>query len=143
MPNGRRSAIYALLLSGAFLASTAAGELRRVGNESTASTRSTGTVVGGGSVGTDPNNPITSVSFNATIPPSLPIDEFSILAFADSHGTISPSGKVLVDSGSNATFTITPDAGYYIADVHVDTVSVGALATYTFTGVSANHTIEA
>src|SRR6267143_697653 len=143
MPNGRRSAIYALLLSGAFVVSAIAGPFHRVGNESGASTGSAGIVVDGGPVGTAPSNPITSVSSGTTVPPSLPIDEFSIVAIADSHGTISPSGKVLVDSGASATFTITPDTGYYIADVHVDTVSVGAVATYTFTGLSANHTIQA
>src|SRR5467141_1189208 len=143
MPNGRRSAIYALLLSGAFVVSAIAGQFHRVGNESGASTGSAGIVVDGGPVGTAPSNPITSVSPSTTVPPSLPIDEFSIVAIADSHGTISPSGKVLVDSGASATFTITPDTGYYIADVHVDTVSVGAVAIYTFTGLSANHTIQA
>src|SRR5467141_3739026 len=143
MPNGRRSAIYALLLSGAFVVSAIAGQFHRVGNESGASTGSAGIVVDGGPVGTAPSNPITSVSPSTTVPPSLPIDEFSIVAIADSHGTISPSGKVLVDSGTSATFTITPDTGYYIADVHVDTVSVGAVAIYTFTGLSANHTIQA
>src|SRR5206468_4286300 len=62
---------------------------------------------------------------------------------ADSHGTISPSGKVFVDSGASQPFTITPDVGYFIADVHVDTVSVGAVPAYKLTDVVANHTIEA
>ena len=40
------------------------------------------------------------------------------------------------NAGDNATYTITPDAGYHVADVLVNGQSVGAAATYTFTGVS-------
>ncbi len=41
------------------------------------------------------------------------------------------------------TYTITPQAGYKIADVLVDGVSVGVVATYTFSSVTTNHKIEA
>ena len=41
------------------------------------------------------------------------------------------------------TFTITPASCYQIADVLVDGVSVGAVASYTFNDVAANHTIAA
>ena len=41
------------------------------------------------------------------------------------------------------TFTIKASAGHYIADVLVDGVSVGPVATYKFAGVKANHTISA
>jgi len=58
-------------------------------------------------------------------------------------GTISPSGVVSVNYGGSKTFTITPNAGYKIKDVKVDGVSVGAVSTYTFTNVTANHTISA
>ena len=44
---------------------------------------------------------------------------------------------------TNATYTITADACYAIADVLVDGVSVGAVGTYTFTNVTMNHTISA
>ena len=40
-------------------------------------------------------------------------------------------------------FSIMPDAGYHIKDVIVDGVSVGAVSTYTFTEMKANHTIFA
>ena len=45
--------------------------------------------------------------------------------------------------GSGQTYTITPAAGYKVADVLVDGKSVGALTTYTFTNVTASHTISA
>ena len=45
--------------------------------------------------------------------------------------------------GTNQTFTITPDANYQIQSVVVDGGSVGAVSTYTFTNVTAPHTIHA
>ena len=41
------------------------------------------------------------------------------------------------------TFTITAAPGHHIADVLVDGVSKGAIASHTFTNVTANHTISA
>jgi len=67
----------------------------------------------------------------------------TITATAGAGGSISPSGAVIVDYGDNQTFTILPDSGYCIADVIVDDISAGSLTTYTFTAVTANHTIEA
>jgi hypothetical protein len=40
-------------------------------------------------------------------------------------------------------FTITANTGYHILDVGVDGASVGAASGYTFTNVTANHTITA
>jgi hypothetical protein len=50
---------------------------------------------------------------------------------------------VAVGYSANQTFTITPNIGYHVADVLVDGVSVGAVTSYTFTGVIANHAISA
>lgn len=68
---------------------------------------------------------------------------FTITATAGANGSITPSGKVSVEAGGSQTFTITPNEGYEIADVLVDGVSVGAVSSYTFSGVQANRTIEA
>ncbi len=68
---------------------------------------------------------------------------FVITASADIGGTITPYGTTGVNDGANQTFTITPNAGYDVATVLVDGVSQGAVTTYTFTGVTANHTIRA
>lgn len=67
----------------------------------------------------------------------------TITATAGANGTIAPSGAVSVVWGNNATFTITPNAGFAVTSVLVDGVSVGAVTTYTFTNVSTNHTITA
>ena len=58
-------------------------------------------------------------------------------------GTISPAGTSYVVQGQNQIFTIAPLAGYAIANVIVDSVSVGAVTSYTFTNVLAKHTIGA
>ena len=66
-----------------------------------------------------------------------------ITATADANGSIEPSGEVMVDFGTDQTFTITPDPGYAVADVLVDGDSVGAVTSYTFTKVNTAHTIAA
>ncbi|MFH1146882.1 MAG: BACON domain-containing protein [Pseudomonadota bacterium] len=67
----------------------------------------------------------------------------TIVAKALTGGTISPSGDVKADPGSNVTFTINPNTGYLISDVKVDNASVGPVSSYAFNGVSANHSIQA
>ena len=69
---------------------------------------------------------------------------FTITASAGAHGTITPSGFVSVNPGANQTFTIAPTStAYHIADVLVDGSSIGAVPSFTFTNVSASHTISA
>lgn len=68
--------------------------------------------------------------------------QYTITAEAGDGGSISPDGRVRVDRGDDQTFRITPDDGYEIADVLVDGESVGAVSSYTFENVRANHTIE-
>jgi hypothetical protein len=74
---------------------------------------------------------------------SGPVETLQIVASAGAGGSINPAGTVAVQYGSDQTFTITPDAGYQVADVLVDGASVGAVTSFTFTGINANHTIAA
>lgn len=66
----------------------------------------------------------------------------TITATAGEGGKIDPSGTVQINDGKSKTFTITPDAGRFISDVKVDGISVGTPTTYTFSKVTADHTIE-
>ncbi len=68
---------------------------------------------------------------------------YTITASAGSNGSISPSGAVSVNSGSNQSFAITPATGYHVAGVLVDGSSVGAVSNYTFNNVTTTHTISA
>jgi hypothetical protein len=70
-------------------------------------------------------------------------DTFTIISSAGLHGTVSPGGTIKAARGSSVTFTITPDTGYAITDVVVDTVSVGVVGLYKFPNIAANHTISA
>jgi hypothetical protein len=74
---------------------------------------------------------------------SVKIDTFIIASSVGVGGSILPSGSVTVNYGDLKSFTITPDKGYKISDVKVDGKSVGAVSTYTFQNVTADHTIEA
>lgn len=71
------------------------------------------------------------------------LPQYTITASAGLGGSISPSGAVSVNYGADQAFTITADTGYQIADVLVDGVSVSAVPSYTFTAVTADHTITA
>ena len=68
---------------------------------------------------------------------------YTITASAGTGGSITPSGSVLVTEGMNKTFSIQPNSGYEITDVLVDGGSVGAVSSYTFMGVDADHSISA
>lgn len=68
---------------------------------------------------------------------------YTVTAMAHNGGSISPSGEIRVTEGGSRDFTVTPDAGYRIHDVWVDGKSVGPVSHYTFSSVTADHTIEA
>jgi len=69
--------------------------------------------------------------------------KYTITATAGEGGSITPNGDVSVKEGASQTFAITANNGYEIADVLVDGSSVGAVESYTFSDVKANHTISA
>jgi len=96
----------------------------------------------GGCTGTSPNCTVTMNS-NTSVTASFIIKTYTITATPGANGSIFPQGAVAVNYGASKAFTITPNAGYRIADVKVDGVSKGAINSYTFTNVKANHTIEA
>ena len=78
-------------------------------------------------------------------PKNVVLEKFAITATAGEGGTITTEdltdGKVT--EGESATFTITPNSGYEIADVKVDGNSVGKKTSYTFSDVDKAHKIEA
>lgn len=68
---------------------------------------------------------------------------FTITSSAGANGTISPAGVTGVANNGSQSYTITPSTCYNVADVLVDGISVGAVNNYTFSNVTANHTISA
>ena len=67
---------------------------------------------------------------------------YTIKTTAGAGGSISPSGSVSVREGRDQTFTITPDKGYAVSNVKIDSKSIGAVKSYTFENVRRTHTIE-
>gem|GEM_PF-1691659 len=86
-----------------------------------------------------------SITMNSekTVTANFSIVQHTITASAGVGGTISPSGEVKVNHGSNQSFNINPNTGYDIQDVKIDGVSEGAIGSYTFSNVTSDHTIAA
>ena len=88
-------------------------------------------VVSGGAVSADVTAAVVDLGTTYTITPS--VDAGS--------GTITPATAQAVYAGDSETFVIAQNAGYEIADVLVDGLSVGTPTAYEFTGVAADGTI--
>ncbi|MHC1725252.1 MAG: CARDB domain-containing protein [Syntrophobacteraceae bacterium] len=99
--------------------------------------------VDGTSVGAVTSYTFSNVTADHTIAATFSLITYTITASSTSGGTISPSGANVVNQGTSKVFTITPTANYKISDVKVDGTSVGAVASYTFSNLTADHTIAA
>ena len=97
------------------------------------------------SLGPNSTHTFSNVTTNHTISASFnqTSTAYTINASAGSGGIIIPNGSIQVISGSNQTFSITPNTGYMITDLRVDDRSLGPNSTHTFSNVTANHTISA
>ncbi|MDP4222531.1 MAG: LamG-like jellyroll fold domain-containing protein [Bacteroidota bacterium] len=97
--------------------------------------------VSAGAIPTYTFNYITSDhTISATFEPTV---TYTITASAATGGSINPSGAFVVNEGANQTFSIKPDLGFKVSDVKIDDISVGAVSSYTFSNVAANHSITA
>ncbi len=83
-----------------------------------------------------------NVTAAQTIAATFAINTYTITVTAGENGTTTPAANQIVNHGGEVVFTITANEGYHIKDVLVDGVSVGAVASYTFTNVTANASIE-
>ncbi len=105
-------------------------------------------LVNGTSVGNVTSYTVAGITSRTTVSAvfePIPSTSYTITASSNNtaYGTVSPSGSVSVTSGGSRTISITALAGYHIEDVKVDNVSVGAVSSYTFSNVTANHTLAA
>ncbi|MBI5711134.1 MAG: hypothetical protein HZC42_12665 [Candidatus Eisenbacteria bacterium] len=71
------------------------------------------------------------------------INRWIITASAGANGTITPSGAVGVVQGASQGFSIRPATGYHVATLTVDGSTASPDTAYTFSAVSADHTIGA
>lgn len=92
--------------------------------------------------------PVPSVTFSNvdadhTIAATCARKQFTITPTWASGGSINPATIQMVFYGDSITFNIVADTGYVVDNVLVDGVSQGAITSYTFPNVTANHTIFA
>ena len=100
-------------------------------------------LVDGSSVGAVSSYTFTDVAADHTIAASFALNSYTITATAGFGGSLSPAGSVNVTHGANQGFTVYPDRGYRIFDLVVDGASQGALDSYTFRNVTADHRVHA
>jgi uncharacterized repeat protein (TIGR02543 family) len=84
-----------------------------------------------------------TMSSNLSATATFNLKTYTITANAGANGSISPQGVVNVNYGASQGFTISPNAGYQVADVKVNGISVGAVTSYGFANVTSNQTIQA
>ncbi|MCK5921875.1 MAG: hypothetical protein KAG66_13095, partial [Methylococcales bacterium] len=83
----------------------------------------------------------TEVQLEVGFPPNIPTD--TLFASTNPGGTISPTGTIARPSGTDFTFSLSPNQGYHVSNLLVDGLPVGTPSSYTFTNLSQNHSIEA
>lgn len=103
--------------------------------------------VDGSSQGAVENYDFVNVMADHTISADFEINTYTIVATAHAGGSISPSGLVGVEHGSDQTFVFTPQAGYHVSSVVVDGDYVTLVPTtftagYLFEYVIQDHTID-
>lgn len=94
----------------------------------------------GNQVSTNANYTFT-VNGNRNLVTNFAQSTYTIQASAGANGIITPSGTINVAQGGNQSFSMIPNTGYEVQAVYIDGNSVGALTSYTFTNVTANHQI--
>jgi phospholipid N-methyltransferase len=93
-------------------------------------------------VGTPTSYTFYNVQAPHSISATFTLDVYTVTAAADANGSITPSGATTVNKGASQTYTITPNQGYQVLNVIVDGASMGPITAYTFSNITANHTIN-
>ena len=99
--------------------------------------------VDGASKGAIPSFVFNDVVADHTIAATCKLKDLKITPFWGSGGSIIPGTQQTVSYGGSVTFEIKPDTGYVIDNVVVNGVSKGPIASYTFTNVTTDGTIQA
>jgi len=110
--------------------------------ETTWSSSVTGLVSGNNSItisATDLAGAVTTVTANIAVN----VATYTLKAAAGANGNISQPGISSVAAGTSRTYNITPNAGFKVAALVVDGVTLPAASSYSFNNVTANHYINA
>ncbi|HWQ66073.1 MAG TPA: PKD domain-containing protein, partial [Methanospirillum sp.] len=71
-----------------------------------------------------------------------PVGKHAIIATADAGSTIQPSGRIEVTDGSSQTFRFWPGSNSQLNTVLIDGIPQGSIREYTFSNVTADHTVS-
>ena len=83
-----------------------------------------------------------TVTGNRNLVANFAQNTHSIHASAGANGIITPSGTITVAHGVNQSFSMIPDSDYEVQEVYIDGNPIGAMTSYTFTNVTADHYIH-
>ena len=67
---------------------------------------------------------------------------YTVTVKAGDGGSVFPGGSIRMKEGSSRFFTITPNAGFVVADVKVNGTSVGAVSGYRISSISEDVVLE-
>ena len=84
-----------------------------------------------------------TVTINKTIFAKFRVQTFTIIATAGTGGSINPLGVSTVNYGGKKQYIITPNAGYVLDTLFVNSIKVDSITSYTFDTVKVNKTILA
>ena len=89
--------------------------------------------------------PICSITLDSStaVSAAFKLKTFVIAAGAGSNGSISPSGRVVVNHGGSQKFIFKPNKGYQLGQIKVDGISVGKPEMLLLGNVMSSHRIEA
>ena len=67
---------------------------------------------------------------------------YTVTVKAGDGGSVFPGGSIRMKEGSSRFFTITPNAGFVVADVKINGPSVGAVSGYRISSLSEDVVLE-
>ena len=83
-----------------------------------------------------------SVKSNQTILVKFKVQTFTISSSAGNGGSINPQGISILNYGTRPIYTITPNTGFVLDSLFVNSVKVDSITSYTFDSVKSNQTIS-
>src|SRR3990167_10809793 len=86
-----------------------------------------------------------AITGNCTVTATFGINTYTITASSGANGTVTPTGTTTKNYGEKQTYIIAPlNSNYRINNVLIDNeIGVGAVSSYIFLDITANHSISA
>jgi hypothetical protein len=95
------------------------------------------------SIGSYSNYTFNNATADHTISAAFTPIIYTITETAGDGGLINPEGIVALNHGNSQTYNIVPNDEFQVKDVKIDDIYLGAISSYEFDAVTANHIISA